>query len=149
MAKKEKEVKQKSSYFKDMKAELKKVVWPTPKELVNNTIAVIVFVLVIGVIVFLLDFCFDNLNKYGITKLQESVQSAFQTTEDSENVTEGEGTTSEEENGTPNETSEHSENAETSEGDSATNTEIEGEMVEVENVENQESTENSNTEFNE
>ncbi len=149
MAKKEKEVKQKSSYFKDMKAELKKVVWPTPKELVNNTIAVIVFVLVIGVIVFLLDFCFDNLNKYGITKLQESVQSAFQTTEDSENVTEGEGTTSEEENGTSNETSEDSENAETSEGDSATNTEIEGEMVEVENVENQESTENSNTESNE
>ena len=36
MAKKEKkETKQKSSYFKEMKAELKKVVWPTPKELAN------------------------------------------------------------------------------------------------------------------
>ena len=83
MAKKEKkDAKQKSSYFKEMKAELKKVVWPTPKELVNNTVAVIVFVLVIAIIVFVLDFCFDNLNKYGITRLQEKVQSSFQTTND-------------------------------------------------------------------
>jgi preprotein translocase SecE subunit len=73
-----------------MKAELKKVVWPTPKELVNNTVAVIVFVLIIAVIVFILDFCFDNLNKYGITKFQESVQTAFQTTEDSESTSEDE-----------------------------------------------------------
>ena len=91
MAKKEKEVKekkQKSSYFKEMKTELKKVVWPTPKELVNNTLAVIVFVICIAVIVFISDLAFDNLNKYGITALQEKVRSSFQTTDASENTTE-------------------------------------------------------------
>ena len=96
MAKKEKkETKQKSSYFKEMKAELKKVVWPTPKELVNNTIAVIAFVLIIAIIVFVLDFCFDGLNKYGITRLQEKVQSSFQSTDDSNNVSENQNETSE------------------------------------------------------
>ena len=140
MAKKEKEVKQKSSYFKDMKAELKKVVWPTPKELVNNTVAVITFVLVIAVIVFILDFCFDNLNKYGITRLQESVQSSFQTTEDSENVSEDANQTSEGENAISNETSEDSEN------NSETNTDTNVENANTQNVENQE---NSNTESNE
>ena len=96
MAKKEKkDAKQKSSYFKEMKAELKKVVWPTPKELVNNTIAVIAFVLIIAIIVFVLDFCFDGLNKYGLTRLQEKVQSSFQSTDDSNNVSENQNGTSE------------------------------------------------------
>ncbi len=96
MAKKEKkEAKQRNNYFKEMKAELKKVVWPTPKELVNNTIAVIAFVLIIAIIVFVLDFCFDGLNKYGITRLQEKVQSSFQSTDDSNNVSENQNGTSE------------------------------------------------------
>ena len=113
MANKEKkDAKQKSSYFKEMKAELKKVVWPTPKELVNNTVAVIVFVLVIAIIVFVLDFCFDNLNKYGITRLQEKVQSSFQTTNDSEdnNEVSNETTDSETENSENNESTENLEN---------------------------------------
>ena len=113
MAKKEKkDAKQKSSYYKEMKAELKKVVWPTPKELVNNTVAVIVFVLVIAIIVFVLDFCFDNLNKYGITRLQEKVQSSFQTTNDSEdnNEVSNETTDSETEKSENNESTENLEN---------------------------------------
>ena len=67
MAKKEKNVKenkQKSHYFKDMKAELKKVIWPSGKQTANNTMAVIVFTLVAALIVFVLDLCFDSLNKY-------------------------------------------------------------------------------------
>ena len=61
MAKKEvkKDNQAKNSYFKDMKAELKKVIWPTPKQLVSNTAAVIVFTVIIAVIVFVLDLCFD------------------------------------------------------------------------------------------
>ncbi len=59
MAKKEtnkKEVnKNKKSFSKDFKAELKKVIWPTPKQLVNNTIAVITIVLITTAIVFVLD----------------------------------------------------------------------------------------------
>ena len=38
-------------YFKDLKSEFKKVVWPTKKQVVNNTLVVIVFVLIIGVLV--------------------------------------------------------------------------------------------------
>jgi len=43
MAKKESknENKVKKHFFKDFKAELKKVIWPTPKQLVNNTVAVV------------------------------------------------------------------------------------------------------------
>ena len=37
--------------FKDLKSEFKKVVWPTKKQVVNNTLVVIVFVLIIGVLV--------------------------------------------------------------------------------------------------
>ena len=100
MAKKEKEVKEKkTSYFKAMKSELKKVTWPTPKELINNTVAVISFVIIIALIVFILDTCFNEANK-GVTKLQEKVQSSFNTnaessaensnSENSEEKTEGE-----------------------------------------------------------
>ena len=73
MAKNEKDVKKQknSSYFKEMKAELKKVVWPTPKELFDNTVAVIAFVLIIAIIVFVSDICFDSLNKYGIRKYRK------------------------------------------------------------------------------
>ena len=101
MAKKEKDVKEKkqknTSYFKEMKTELKKVVWPTPKELLNNTLAVIGFVIIIAIIVFILDLCFDNLNKYGITRLQEKVQSSFDAIEDESNIVD-ENTENNEEN---------------------------------------------------
>ena len=76
MAKKEADAKKsKSNFFREMKSELKKVVWPTKKELINNTCAVIAFVVII---VFMLDFCFDLVNKYGIVKLQETVQTSLQ-----------------------------------------------------------------------
>ena len=65
-AKSKKDIKNKKSFFKDFKAELKKVIWPTPKQLVNNTVAVVVIVLVTALIVFVLDVVFDLFNKYGI-----------------------------------------------------------------------------------
>ena len=56
--KKNKNVKKENKkFFKNFKAELKKVVWPTPKELANNTAAVIAFVFIIALIVFICDFC--------------------------------------------------------------------------------------------
>ena len=87
MAKKEKQVKEKNRYFKEMKTELKKVVWPTPKQLVNNTVAVIAFVLIFAVIVFVLDVCFDSINKNGILKLQEKIQSSISSSNNTENET--------------------------------------------------------------
>ena len=82
--KKEKNSKDKKSFFKSFKGELKKVSWPTPKQLVNNTIAVIMIVVVIAVIVFVLDLAFDAVNKYGIDKIKEAVVSTSDETENTE-----------------------------------------------------------------
>ena len=68
--------KEKRHFLKDVKAELKKVIWPTPKQLLNNTLAVIVSVIIVGVIVFLLDLCFEKINTFGIEKLKTVVQSS-------------------------------------------------------------------------
>jgi preprotein translocase SecE subunit len=88
MAKKESknENKVKKHFFKDFKAELKKVIWPTPKQLINNTIAVVTIVLITAVIVFILDALFDLGNKYGITKLQSIVNEKFNSQEEQEQL---------------------------------------------------------------
>jgi len=97
--------KNKKSFFKDFKAELKKVVWPTPKQLVNNTVAVITIVLITAVIVFVLDLVFDFANKQGIEKVKEVITSSntANTTESNTGSEEG-NTTSEETEAKPEET---------------------------------------------
>ena len=137
MAKKEKKVtnkennnkenKNKKSFFKGLKAELKKVIWPTPKQLVNNTVAVITIVLMTTLIVFVLDLAFESLNEYGIDKIKESIQTIESTdSEDSSNTTEN----------TVNETTDSENNATTEE---TTDTNTAEETVD----ENQATTENS------
>ena len=76
MAKETKSKKEKKHFFKEFKAELRKVIWPTPKQLLNNTVAVITIVLITAVIVFALDFVFEKMNTYGINKLKEAVTSS-------------------------------------------------------------------------
>ena len=76
-----KESKTKRHFFKDVKAELKKVIWPTPKQLLNNTVAV----LIVGIVVFVLDVCLEKINSFGVNKLKTIVQST-QTNEISENT---------------------------------------------------------------
>lgn len=73
-AKNKKETKNKKSFFKDFKAELKKVIWPTPKQLINNTVAVVVIVVITAAIVFGLDLIFDLFGKYGINKLKANIR---------------------------------------------------------------------------
>ena len=68
-----KQNKDKKHFMKDFKAELKRVIWPTPKQLLNNTVAVITVVLITAAIVFVLDFVFESMNTYGIEKLKETV----------------------------------------------------------------------------
>ncbi len=65
--------KEKKSSFKDFKTELKKVTWPTPKELVNKTIAVIVSVLIVALIVFVFDLVFENVYNYGTGALKNAI----------------------------------------------------------------------------
>ena len=69
-----KENKEKKHFWKDFRAELKKVIWPTQKQLVNSTVAVITIVLITGLIVFTLDFAFEKMNEYGIEKLKTVVE---------------------------------------------------------------------------
>ena len=66
--------KNKKHFFKDMKTELKKVTWLTPKQLLNNTIAVVVMVILVTAIVFVLDFTFETLNSQGVERLKSIVQ---------------------------------------------------------------------------
>lgn len=124
MAKKEskankKEVsKNKKSFTKDFKAELKKVIWPTPKQLLNNTIAVVTIVLVTAAIVFVLDVTFESLNKHGVNKVKEVISTNNSATQDN----------------TTNETDNSGEEASSSETENTSNTE---------NTENADSTENT------
>ena len=69
-----KQSKDKKQFGKDFKAELKRVIWPTPKQLFNNTVAVITVVLITAAIVFVLDFAFESLNTYGVDRLKEMVE---------------------------------------------------------------------------
>ena len=125
MAKKEeknKENKVKKHFFKDFKAELKKVIWPTPKQLVNNTVAVVTIVLITAVIVFVLDTVFKAMNDHGITKLQSYVVEKFGEHEKEESKdTQAGNTTSN--NTTENGTEGTTENNITAEGENNTNTE--------------------------
>ena len=52
-------------YFRELRSELKKVVWPTPKQVVKNTLIVVACVVVVGVFVWV----FDIVAQYGINAL--------------------------------------------------------------------------------
>ena len=53
-------------YFRELKSDLKKVVWPTPKQVLKNTLIVIVCVLVVGAFIWLFDFVADIIVIKGI-----------------------------------------------------------------------------------
>ena len=65
--------KEKKNSFKSLKSELKKVIWPTPKQLINNTLAVVAILIVLSAIVFVLDIAFESANKYGVDKIKQVV----------------------------------------------------------------------------
>ncbi|MCL1830652.1 MAG: preprotein translocase subunit SecE [Oscillospiraceae bacterium] len=43
-------------YFRDVRSEFKKITWPTKKQVWNNTIVVLVTVLIFGIIIWTLDY---------------------------------------------------------------------------------------------
>lgn len=45
-------------YFRDLRSEFKKVVWPTRKQILNNTGVVIVFLAIAAIIIWPLDWLF-------------------------------------------------------------------------------------------
>lgn len=56
-------------FLKDMRSELKKVVWPTGKQIVNNVLWVICLVAVIAIVVLLVDLVLKSAD----TKLWELI----------------------------------------------------------------------------
>ena len=58
-------------YFRELRSELKKVVWPTPKQVLKNTLIVLACVLVVGVIIWV----FDIVAGFGISELINLVKS--------------------------------------------------------------------------
>ena len=48
-----------AKFFKEVKSELKKVVWPSKKQVSKNTLIVITAVLIIGVVIWALDLLFS------------------------------------------------------------------------------------------
>ena len=47
-------------YFKDVKSEFKKVSWPSRKQVFNNTVVVLVTIVISGLGVWVLDFLFSS-----------------------------------------------------------------------------------------
>lgn len=125
MAKDKKSKEPKKSFIKESKAELKKVNWPKPKRLANDTATVIGIVLIVAIIVFLLDLAFLTLNEQVIIKGEEKIKNSTSNSIVTENNIET------------------TENAESSNDESVT--ENSDEIVENTNNENTEN-ENQNTE---
>ena len=48
-------------FLRDVKNEVKKIVWPTPKSVFKNTGVVLVTIIVVGLVIFGLDTAFMNL----------------------------------------------------------------------------------------
>lgn len=58
-------IKRIAKWFRELRSELKKVVWPTPKQLTNNTLVVIACVVIVGAVIAL----FSIVAKEGIALL--------------------------------------------------------------------------------
>ena len=60
-AKNKKKRRSPARFFEDIWNELKKVTWPTGKDLLSSTLAVIVFIVLIGAVIGLFDFGMHSL----------------------------------------------------------------------------------------
>ena len=58
-------------YFRELRSELKKVVWPTPKQVLKSTLIVLGCSLIVGVVIVL----FDMVSDAGVNVLFDAVKS--------------------------------------------------------------------------
>ena len=61
--------KQVAKYFRELRSELKKVVWPTPQQVLKNALVVVGCVVCIGIFIWLFDF----VAQFGIDALISAV----------------------------------------------------------------------------
>lgn len=59
-------------FLKDMRSELKKVVWPTKKQIVNNTLWVVILVIVVAAVVLCVDLVLEKIDSALWNKLDSS-----------------------------------------------------------------------------
>ena len=50
-----------SRSFRDMRGEMKKVVWPTRKQAMNNTLVVLIFMVIMGIVIGVFDISLSAL----------------------------------------------------------------------------------------
>ena len=50
-----------SKWFRELKAEMRKIVWPTKQQTLNNVLVVVATVLIVGIFVWVLDLIFGGL----------------------------------------------------------------------------------------
>lgn len=55
-------------FFKDIRTELKKVIWPTRQQLINNTATVLLYCLVVGAIIWIADIALSNIVAWTLAK---------------------------------------------------------------------------------
>lgn len=53
-----------SVFLKEIRSELKKVIWPTKSQLINNTLTVLAFCLIMGAMIWVADFVFSRLFQF-------------------------------------------------------------------------------------
>ncbi len=56
-------------WFRELKAEFKKIIWPSRKQVINNTLVVIACVLLVGIFIWVLDLAFGFGRDIIISKL--------------------------------------------------------------------------------
>ena len=61
MAEEKKVKKDYGKWFREMRSELKKVVWSTPKQVLKNALIVVGCVLVVGIFIWVFDFAAQSL----------------------------------------------------------------------------------------
>lgn len=96
------ENKNKKSFHQGMKAELKKVIWPTGNQVVKSTFATIGFVLLISVILIVFNYAFSFLNTKWfdlVLNRENKVQTEQITNKSGDTSISGDTLTSGEENG--------------------------------------------------
>lgn len=56
-------------FFRETKAELKKVSWPSKKQLIHNTLIILAFIIIVALILSVLDLGFGTLFDFVFDKL--------------------------------------------------------------------------------
>ena len=71
------EKKRKTSWFKGLKAEFKKIIWPDKKTLLKQTVAVIVSIIIIGLLILIVDMLVGGAIKELIKKAPDAIAKLF------------------------------------------------------------------------